>query len=138
MAQDEGRGFPHQYAQTRWAPAGMRPKVPRQVIRESSYVYAAVAPEQGLMTSLILPSANTATMNLFLAEAGGRLCRLLYRHASRSSGLAPGQRPEGTREYSLDLSTRLQSRGQSRRTSVGGTAREILAQSRLFLSGGTD
>ncbi len=46
----------------------MRPKVARQVVRESSYVYAAVAPEQGLMTSLILPSANTAMMNLFLAQ----------------------------------------------------------------------
>ena len=35
-----------------------------------SYVYAAVAPEQGLMTSLILPSADTAMMNLFLAHVG--------------------------------------------------------------------
>jgi DDE superfamily endonuclease len=51
-----------------WAPPGMRPKAPRQVIRESSYVYAAVAPEQGLMTSLILPRADTAMMNLFLAQ----------------------------------------------------------------------
>jgi putative transposase len=49
-------------------PPGIRPKVPRQVIRESCYVYAAVAPEQGLMTSLILPSADTAMMNLFLAQ----------------------------------------------------------------------
>jgi len=55
-------------AKRAWAPPGMRPKVPRQVIRQSSYVFAAVAPEQGLMTSLILPSANTAMMNLFLAH----------------------------------------------------------------------
>jgi DDE superfamily endonuclease len=33
-----------------------------------SYVYAAVAPEHGLMTSLILPEANTEMMNLFLAQ----------------------------------------------------------------------
>ena len=46
----------------------MRPKVALQVVRESSYVYAAVAPEQGLMTSLILPRADTAMMNLFLAQ----------------------------------------------------------------------
>jgi hypothetical protein len=38
------------------------------VIRQSSYVYAAVAPEKGLMTSLILPSADTEMMNLFLAQ----------------------------------------------------------------------
>ena len=30
------------------------------------YVYAAVAPAQGEMTSLILPSADTAMMTLFL------------------------------------------------------------------------
>src|SRR5260221_12866995 len=30
------------------------------------YVYAAVAPAQSVMTSLILPSADTAMMNLFL------------------------------------------------------------------------
>src|SRR6266446_10104285 len=68
MAQDEGRFGRISTPKRAWAPPGMRPKAPRQVIRESSYVYAAVAPEQGLMTSLILPSANTATMNLFLAQ----------------------------------------------------------------------
>jgi len=42
--------------------------VPRQIICQSNYVIAAVAPEQGLMTSLILPRANTAMMKLFLAQ----------------------------------------------------------------------
>jgi len=68
MAQDEGRFGRISPAKRAWAPPGMRPKAPRQVIRESSYVYAAVAPEQGLMTSLILPSADTAMMNVFLAQ----------------------------------------------------------------------
>src|SRR5215472_4075765 len=68
MAQDEGRFGRISTPKRAWAPPGMRPKAPRQVIREFSYVYAAVAPEQGLMTSLILPSANTAMMNLFLAQ----------------------------------------------------------------------
>ena len=49
-----------------WAPPGVRPRVPRQLVREYTYVYAAVAPEVAKMTSLILPSANTAMMNLFL------------------------------------------------------------------------
>jgi hypothetical protein len=35
-------------------------------VREYTYVYAAVAPEVGKMTSLILPCANTAMMQLFL------------------------------------------------------------------------
>jgi hypothetical protein len=68
MAQDEGRFGRISTPNRAWAPPGVRPKVARQVIRESSYAYAAVAPEQGLMTSLILPSANTAMMNLFLAQ----------------------------------------------------------------------
>jgi hypothetical protein len=68
MAQDEGRFGRISTAKRAWAPPGMRPKAPRQVIRQSSYVFAAVAPEQGLMTSLILPYADTAMMNLFLAQ----------------------------------------------------------------------
>jgi hypothetical protein len=68
MAQDEGcfgrisqptRGF---------APPGIRPHAPCQMVREYVYVYAAVAPALGEMTSLILPSADTAMMNLFLAH----------------------------------------------------------------------
>src|SRR5215467_10553873 len=68
MAQDEGRFGRISPAKRAWAPPGVRPKAPSQVIRELSYVYAAVAPEQGLMTSLILPYANTEMMNLFLAQ----------------------------------------------------------------------
>jgi hypothetical protein len=68
MAQDEGRFGRISQPKRAWAPPGMRPKAPRQVIRQFSYVYAAVAPEQGLMTSLILPSADTEMMNLFLAQ----------------------------------------------------------------------
>ena len=44
----------------------MRPHAPCQVVREYVYVYSAVAPAQGEMTSLILPSADTAMMSLFL------------------------------------------------------------------------
>ena len=62
MAQDEGRFGRISSSKRAWAPPGVRPKAPRQVIREFSYVFAAVAPEQGLMTSLVLPSADTAMM----------------------------------------------------------------------------
>jgi hypothetical protein len=67
MAQDEGRFGRISIPKRAWAPPGVRPTVHRQVIRQSSYVYAAMAPEQGLMTSLVLPSSNTEMMNLFLA-----------------------------------------------------------------------
>jgi transposase len=66
MAEDEGRFGRISVPRRAWAPPGIRPRSPRQVVRESTYVYAAVAPEAGKMTSLILPTADTAMMNLFL------------------------------------------------------------------------
>lgn len=53
-----------------WAPPKVRPQVARQVVREYVYVYSAVAPAIGRMTSLLLPRADTAMMNLFLAHVG--------------------------------------------------------------------
>jgi transposase len=66
MAQDEGRFGRISQPRRAWAPPGMRPRSPRQIVREYTYVYAAVAPQEGKMTSLILPKADTAMMNLFL------------------------------------------------------------------------
>lgn len=68
MGQDEGRFGCISRPKRCWAPPGMRPRVPSQVVRESVYVFAAVAPGAGLMTSLVLPAANTAMMNLFLEQ----------------------------------------------------------------------
>lgn len=66
MAQDEGCFGRINGTRRAWAPKPIRPLVPRQIVREYTYVYAAVAPETGKMTSLILPSADTEMMNLFL------------------------------------------------------------------------
>lgn len=49
-------------------PAGIRPVVPKQQVREYVYAYAAVAPQLGQMTTLVLPYANTQMMNLFLKQ----------------------------------------------------------------------
>ncbi len=66
MGQDEGR-FGRISRPKRWrAPPGIRLHAPAQVVRESLYTFAAVAPSQGLLSAFILPSANTAMMNLFL------------------------------------------------------------------------
>jgi hypothetical protein len=51
----------------------MRPHAPSQVVRESIYVFAAVAPALGRMTWLVLPTANTAMMNLFLSHVSHTL-----------------------------------------------------------------
>ena len=70
MAEDEGCFGRISVPRRAWAPRGMRPHSPRQVEREYTSVYAAVAPEVGKMTSLILPTADTAMMNLFLEHVG--------------------------------------------------------------------
>ena len=66
MAEDEGCFGRLSIPRRAWAPPGVRPHAPQQLIREYSYVYAAVAPAEGKMTSLILPSADTEMMGLFL------------------------------------------------------------------------
>jgi transposase len=68
MSQDEGRFGRINDHRPCWAPKGMRPKAPRQIVRAFVYVYAAVCMELGKITSLILPYANTDMMNLFLQE----------------------------------------------------------------------
>ena len=70
MAQDEGCFGRISRAKRCWAPPGIRPHAPAQVVREYMYAYAAVAPAQRQMISLVLPEASTAMMNLFLEQVG--------------------------------------------------------------------
>src|SRR4051812_10652122 len=55
-----------------WAPPGVRPLVPRRMEREYGYAYAAVAPHEGALVSLVLPEVNAERMSLFLAEVARR------------------------------------------------------------------
>lgn len=55
-----------------WAPAGVRPEVHIQVVREYEYAFAAVSPHDGSLDTLVLPAANTETMSVFLAEVSQR------------------------------------------------------------------
>jgi len=68
MAQDEGCFGRISQPRRCWAPPGVRPQVPAQLVREYVPAYAAVAPALGHMVSLILPETSTAMMNLFLAQ----------------------------------------------------------------------
>lgn len=68
MAQDEGCFGRINTPTACWAPVPVRPVVAQQVVREYTYVYSAVAPALGKMTSLILPAVNTDLMNVFLAH----------------------------------------------------------------------
>lgn len=68
MVQDEARfgriGEPRRC----WAPAGIRPHTPKQAIRQAVYAFAAIAPHLGKLLALVLPSADTDMMNLFLQQ----------------------------------------------------------------------
>ncbi len=55
-----------------WAPAGTRPVVPKQVVREWTYAYAAVAPHDGAVVFMIRPKANTGHMTDFMAMVSAR------------------------------------------------------------------
>lgn len=72
MFEDEGRFGRINTPRRCWAPAGMRPVVGAQRVRESTYVYAAVSPADGRMVSLVLPETNAAMMSLFLGEVARR------------------------------------------------------------------
>lgn len=66
MAEDEGRFGRIDRPRRCWAPKPLRPRVPRPIIRESIYVFAAVCPWLGRLSALVLPRADTAMMALFL------------------------------------------------------------------------
>jgi transposase len=65
---DEGRFGRISDVRACWAPPKIRPKVARQVVRQSTYAFAAVAPLEGAMVSMISPRCNTEAMSRFLLE----------------------------------------------------------------------
>ncbi len=91
MAEDEGCFGRVSIPRRVWAPPGIRPRAARQVVRDYTYVYAAVAPAEGKMTSLILPSADTEMMGLLTSACVEHFCQVLSRDASGSGGLACDQ-----------------------------------------------
>jgi hypothetical protein len=67
LAEDKGRFGRISNTRRAWEPARYRPMAVRQVVRKFVYVYAAVCPSLGKMTTLLLPWANTTMMSLFLS-----------------------------------------------------------------------
>lgn len=68
MTADQGRFGRIGEVRRAWCPPGVRPSVAKQMVRESVYAFAAVAPASGQMSALVLPYTNTEMMNLFLAQ----------------------------------------------------------------------
>ncbi len=68
MFQDEARFGRISDPRNCWAPKGIRPEVPAQIIREYTYLYGAYSPKDGVSDHLILPYMDSVCMNLFLKE----------------------------------------------------------------------
>lgn len=72
MFSDEGRfgriTDPHHC----WCPAGIRPIVGCQIVRQYTYAYAALSPADGELDTLILPNMYTSTFSVFLREVSAR------------------------------------------------------------------
>jgi putative transposase len=68
LFEDEGRFGRMTHPMFCWAPDGIRPIVPYQLVRQFLYVFSVVCPKTGANFSLILSDADTEMMNIFLAE----------------------------------------------------------------------
>lgn len=64
--QDEARFGRINTVQRCWCMKGVIPSVKQQLIREYSYLFTAVCPENGTTCSLIMPKADTNAMDIFL------------------------------------------------------------------------
>jgi hypothetical protein len=113
MAEDEGRFGRVSLKRRAWAPPGVRPRAKRQIVREDTDVSAAVAPAEGKMTSLILPTANTALMQRFLEHVSRTFAdSFMVMQVDRAGW--HGAKALGVRdEYSSDPATGLSSRTES-------------------------
>jgi transposase len=69
---DEGRFGRISVLRSCWAPASVRPRVPRQVVRESLYAFAAVCPLHAEGFATISPRCNTDAMSRFLLDLFAR------------------------------------------------------------------
>lgn len=72
MFQDEARFGCISDPRRCWAPLDIRPIVGAHLVRQYTYVFAAVSPHDGLLDSLILPLVNMQTMSISLAEVANR------------------------------------------------------------------
>ena len=72
MFQDEARFGRMNRPMRCWAPAGCRPIVGKQLIREYVYAFCAASPADGICDFLILPTLEQQTMQLFLNEVAAR------------------------------------------------------------------
>jgi DDE superfamily endonuclease len=90
--QDEAR-VGQQGTTTRvWAERGSRPSAPKDCRYAWAYLFGAVCPARGVGAGLVLPAANTAMMNLHLAEISAQVVQ-----GAHAVVIMDGAAPAGTR-----------------------------------------
>ena len=72
MFQDEARFGRINDPRRCWAPKGFRPEVGMQIVREYTYAFGAVSPNDGTLDSLVLPIVKAEAMSIFLEEVARR------------------------------------------------------------------
>lgn len=72
MFQDEARFGRINDPRRCWAPKGFRPEVGMQIVREYTYAFGAVSPQDGTLDSLVLPVVTAEAMSIFLGEVTRR------------------------------------------------------------------
>lgn len=72
LFQDEARFGRINDPRNCWVPAPCRPDVAKQIVREYTYVYGAICPQDGASCYLILPAMDGICMNVFLQELSQR------------------------------------------------------------------
>src|SRR5260370_42419375 len=69
-----------------WAPAGVRPRVASQLIREYTYLYGAVCPKDGTCVFLIMPASDTVCFQIFL-HILAKMSRKIWKHSVSDAGM---------------------------------------------------
>jgi hypothetical protein len=72
MFQDEARFGRLSDPRRCWAPAPLRPTVGLALIREYTYAYAAVSPQDGALDWMLAPKMDTLNMSAFLDHLSQR------------------------------------------------------------------
>jgi len=72
MFQDEARFGRLSDPRRCWAPAPLRPVVPLALVREYTYAYGAVSPQDGALDWMLTPKMNTLNMSAFLDHVSNR------------------------------------------------------------------
>ena len=94
MAEDEGRFGRVSIPRRAWAPPGVRPHAPHQIVREYTHVYAAVAPAEGqndVTHSALCRYRDDESVSRACVQ---HVCEVLCGDANRSSELASLKRSQ--------------------------------------------